>query len=49
MDISTPKPPRKETDPIYYNLHGPNQWPREDLLPGFQELYDEVRQISKVT
>lgn len=42
MDISTPKPQWKEGDPIYYNLHGPNQWPRQDLLPGFQEVYDEV-------
>lgn len=50
MDISTPKPPRKGTDPIYYNLHGPNQWPQEDLLPGFKQLYEEyMRQMTDVS
>lgn len=50
MDLSTPQPIPKDTDPLYYNLLAPNQWPKEDLLPGFRALYEEyMRQMSDVS
>jgi isopenicillin N synthase-like dioxygenase len=40
MDLSTPHELRKDTDPMYYNLFGPNQWPSADLLPDFREVFE---------
>lgn len=50
MDISTPKAAWTENDPIYYNLHGPNQWPKEELLPGFRDVYEQyMRQMTDMS
>ena len=50
MDISTPQPIPSDSDPLYYNLLAPNQWPQEDLLPGFRTLYEDyMRQMSDVS
>ena len=39
-----------ESDPIYYNLKAPNQWPKEELLPGFRDAYETyIRQMSDVS
>ena len=50
MDLSTPQALPKDTDPVYYNLLAPNQWPKEDLLPGFRALYEDyMHQMSDVS
>ena len=50
MDISTPHPIPKDTDPLYHNLLAPNQWPKDELLPSFRPLYEEyMRQMSDVS
>ncbi|KAF2483733.1 naringenin 3-dioxygenase [Neohortaea acidophila] len=50
MDISTPQPLPKPTDPLYYNLLAPNQWPQDALLPGFRQLYEQyMAQMSDVS
>lgn len=50
MDISTPQPLPKDTDPLYYNLLAPNQWPKEQLLPGFRALYEDyMSQMSDMS
>ena len=50
MEFSTPHPVRTESDPLYYNLKAPNQWPKEELLPRFRETYENyIRQMSDVS
>lgn len=50
VEFSTPHPVRQETDPLYYNLKAPNQWPREELLPSFRSTYENyIRQMSDVS
>lgn len=50
VEFSTPHPVRTETDPLYYNLKAPNQWPREELLPSFRVTYESyIRQMSDVS
>lgn len=41
LDLGTQHPPRKATDPLYYNLFGPVQWPSEKHLPAFKKVYQE--------
>ena len=50
IDLSTPHPLPKDTDPIYHNLLSPNQWPKAELLPEFKPAYDEyIARMSDVS
>ncbi|KAK3049242.1 hypothetical protein LTR09_009420 [Extremus antarcticus] len=50
LDLSTPHPLRKDTDPLYHNLLAPNQWPRQESLPSFRDTLEEyMRQMSEVS
>ncbi|KAK3672799.1 hypothetical protein LTR78_007385 [Recurvomyces mirabilis] len=50
LDLSTPHPVRKPTDPLYHNLLAPNQWPQANDMPGFQSIFTEyMRQMSTVS
>ncbi len=44
IDISTPHPVRKASDPLYHNLLAPNQWPDAQALPHFRPVYEEYIQ-----
>ncbi|MCJ1361871.1 hypothetical protein MMC16_000971 [Acarospora aff. strigata] len=44
IDISTPHPVRKPSDPLYHNLLAPNQWPDPQILPRFRPVYEEYIQ-----
>lgn len=49
-DVSTPHTLRKDTDPLYYNLLGPNQWPKDDYLPNFKAAYEQyMREMSDMS
>lgn len=38
IDVWSEHPPRpRDVDPPYLRLDGPNQWPPDDVLPGFRE------------
>ncbi|TDZ40175.1 putative 2-oxoglutarate-dependent dioxygenase [Colletotrichum spinosum] len=41
IDLSTGHPLPKPSDPLYYNLLGPNQWPSDSALPGFRATFTE--------
>lgn len=42
LDVSTEHPARPATcQPAYLRLDGPNQWPPDDVLPGFRPLVEE--------
>lgn len=45
-DVSTPHLPRKDSDPLYYNLLAPNQWPRDELLPDFKLVVGLVHTVE---
>ena len=50
LDLSTPHPVRKPSDPLYHNLLAPNQWPSKQCLPDFQPAFEEyMRQMSVVS
>ncbi|QIW97438.1 hypothetical protein AMS68_002956 [Peltaster fructicola] len=50
LDLSTPHPSRKGTDPPYYNLLGPNQWPSPEMLPTFRPIYERyITEMSAVS
>ena len=50
IDLSTPHPVRKSSDPLYHNLLAPNQWPKAQYLPDFQQAFEEyMRQMSDVS
>ncbi|KAI5807602.1 hypothetical protein DFH27DRAFT_479474 [Peziza echinospora] len=37
IDLATELPAPADDEPVYRRLRGPNQWPGEDVLPGFRE------------
>jgi hypothetical protein len=41
LDLSTPQPLPKSTDPLYWNLKAPNQWPSPVRLPEFRPVFEE--------
>lgn len=41
LDLATEHPLPDTSSPRHHNLHGPNQWPAEAVLPGFRALYTE--------
>jgi len=50
LDLSTPHPVRKPSDPLYHNLLAPNQWPNAQRLPAFQPAFEEyMRRMSEVS
>ncbi|KAI7482304.1 glycoside hydrolase family 1 protein [Hortaea werneckii] len=50
LDLSTPHALPKPTDPLYYNLLAPNQWPSNSHLPDFQPAFEKyMRQMSDVS
>ncbi|KAK4996979.1 hypothetical protein LTR66_003525 [Elasticomyces elasticus] len=50
LDLSTPHPLPKPSDPLYHNLLAPNQWPSPQHLPNFQGTIEEyMRQMSHVS
>ncbi|KAL8905804.1 MAG: hypothetical protein Q9207_002417 [Kuettlingeria erythrocarpa] len=50
IDLSTPHPLRSPTDPLYYNLLAPNQWPDSALLPRFRAIFElYIQQMSSLS
>ncbi|KAL9034164.1 MAG: hypothetical protein Q9214_007171, partial [Letrouitia sp. 1 TL-2023] len=50
IDLSTPHPLPKPSDPLYYNLLSPNQWPDPNALPSFRPTYESyIRQMSALS
>ena len=50
LDLSTPHALRQDTDPLYYNLLAPNQWPKEEISPNFRPIFEEyMAQMSGVS
>ena len=50
IDLSTPHPLPKPSDPRYWNLLAPNQWPSDKHLPEFRATYEEyMRKMSDVS
>lgn len=45
IDVWTELPPRtpSDADPAYLRLEGPNQWPDDDVLPGFRGLVERFQ------
>ena len=45
IDVWTELPPRdpRDVDPTYLRLEGPNQWPDDDVLPGFRALVERFQ------
>lgn len=41
IDLSTEHPIPRPGSPLYHNLLAPNQWPAEESLPRFREVYAE--------
>ncbi|KAI5785840.1 hypothetical protein EDC01DRAFT_189539 [Geopyxis carbonaria] len=41
IDLATELPAPDENEPRYRKLRGPNQWPKEELIPGFKKTYQE--------
>jgi isopenicillin N synthase-like dioxygenase len=50
VDLSTPHPLRGPSDPLYYNLLAPNQWPKDDLMPSFRPVFEKyMKQMSQIS
>ncbi|KAL8951272.1 MAG: hypothetical protein Q9222_002751, partial [Ikaeria aurantiellina] len=50
IDLSTPHPLPKPSDPLYYNLLAPNQWPDPDYLPEFRSTFESyIHQMSNLS
>ncbi|VUC38265.1 unnamed protein product [Clonostachys rosea] len=41
LDLATEHALPTEDSPRHHNLHGPNQWPAEEVIPGFRNAYTE--------
>ena len=41
LDLATSHPLPSASDPLYYNLLAPNQWPSESVIPGFKSIYQK--------
>lgn len=49
IDLATELPAPGKDEPRYRWLRGPNLWPREEVLPGFQKTYAEyIERMAKV-
>ncbi|KAL7789952.1 hypothetical protein V8C37DRAFT_385651 [Trichoderma ceciliae] len=50
IDLSTEHALPGRDAPRYYNLLGPNQWPSEEIAPGFRSTFTEyMRQMGDIT
>lgn len=50
IDLATELPAPGYGEPTYRNLRGPNQWPSEELIPGFRETVEEyISQMSELS
>ncbi|KAI2622516.1 Clavaminate synthase-like protein [Hypoxylon sp. NC1633] len=50
IDLSTEHALPARGAPLYENLHAPNQWPAEHVLPGFRAVYtDYMRRMGAVS
>ncbi|KAL9089282.1 MAG: hypothetical protein Q9165_005850 [Trypethelium subeluteriae] len=50
LDLSTPHDLPTPDAPLYYNLHGPNQWPSSTHLPSFRPILEEyMQQMSSIS
>jgi isopenicillin N synthase-like dioxygenase len=50
IELSTEHPIPAPGSPLYHNFLAPNQWPSEDILPGFREVYtDYMRRMGHVS
>ncbi|CAM1504287.1 Fc.00g018780.m01.CDS01 [Cosmosporella sp. VM-42] len=50
IDLSTEHPIPKPGSPLYYNLLSPNQWPAEQSLPSFRDVYtDYMDRMGKIS
>ncbi|KAI4284259.1 MAG: hypothetical protein L6R38_001536 [Xanthoria sp. 2 TBL-2021] len=50
IDLSTPHPLPTASDPLYYNLLSPNQWPNPDHLPMFRPTFESyISQMSTLS
>ncbi|KAI5810558.1 hypothetical protein BZA77DRAFT_297712 [Pyronema omphalodes] len=47
IDLATELPAPSSSEPRYRQLRGPNQWPDEDLIPGFRKTMETY--IEKMT
>jgi isopenicillin N synthase-like dioxygenase len=47
IDIATELPAPSADEPRYRKLRGPNQWPNEELIPGFRKTIEEY--IARMT
>jgi isopenicillin N synthase-like dioxygenase len=41
IDLSTEHEVPSPSDPLYYNLLAPNQWPSPEVAPGFRETFTD--------
>ncbi|KAL8709667.1 MAG: hypothetical protein Q9220_005607 [cf. Caloplaca sp. 1 TL-2023] len=50
IDLSTPHPIPKPSDPLYHNLLAPNQWPDPAYLPNFRTTFESyIHQMSNLS
>ncbi|KAI1378797.1 putative isopenicillin N synthetase [Hypoxylon crocopeplum] len=50
IDLSTEHPLPKPGAPLYENLHAPNQWPAEEVLPNFRSAYtDYMKRMGAIS
>ncbi|KAL9022188.1 MAG: hypothetical protein Q9185_000588 [Variospora sp. 1 TL-2023] len=50
IDLSTPHALPTSSDPLYYNLLAPNQWPDPTFLPSFRSTLESyIRQMSTLS
>lgn len=50
LDLSTPQPLPTASDPLYWNLKAPNQWPSPDRLPEFRPVFEEyMERMSEIS
>ncbi|KAK0617997.1 hypothetical protein B0T17DRAFT_591916 [Bombardia bombarda] len=50
IDLSTEHPLPAPGAPLHHNLLAPNQWPREEALPGFRDVFEDyMRRMGEVS
>lgn len=50
LDLSTPQPLPTASDPLYWNLKAPNQWPSPVYLPEFRPVFEDyMERMSEIS
>jgi len=50
LDLSTPQPLPTPSDPLYWNLKAPNQWPSTQHLPEFRTVFEDyMARMSEIS